>query len=631
MGAAQENYERQVDAAKSAAKRIISAYENVANKQFDIAKKANDLIQKSNDSILDKRLEAEDRVFSLKLKNESEEWKFRKLVERADKITAKAADDLAQAGAADDPEKARAKAEAAFDRADAFREQALAIAEGNEELGLQRLALDSLNRAMREREGGEKDFQKSLKHTATDAQRTGVIMSGKVKDLQELQERFVKLMEPTDGQGRLLDMDQLEKNRREAAGLIKDFMATAMGQDLPVTRMLDFSGIREQLQRQINGVDIELVRTSPQALDQLRATLQSAIDKFDLEVTIAGKLELEFASGFQIKSIEDYNKAIEEAPGKLETAAKQAANLDRVMSQQEATAKKVAAALDGQGREPQTFTSAGFGGASSTTTIPLSETDKKVNELIDGLRSLSQQERITAEDFNRLARLGREIDDEEWLVGAIGGFSEEEKAKIGSALQALKDFTVLMEATDLSFVEGSFEDAAARLQETLKLWEGYSKAAGEEQRRAAVNSEAAATNTNNLQTNLSAAVMPASQIADNMERAALASARINIAQPQSAYAGRYFASGGDARGIDSIPAMLAPNEFVINSRSSRRFFTQLQAINAGQRPVYRDSGGQVTNIGDVSITVQDSGSPQKTAREVMKAFRRESRRGSSRL
>ena len=91
----------------------------------------------------------------------------------------------------------------------------------------------------------------------------------------------------------------------------------------------------------------------------------------------------------------------------------------------------------------------------------------------------------------------------------------------------------------------------------------------------------------------------------------------------------YFASGG--RGTDTIPAMLSEGEFVTNAKSSRRFFSQLQAMNAGRTPVYRESGGSTTNIGDVSISVNESSSPRQTGREVMQAFRRETRRGSGRI
>lgn len=89
----------------------------------------------------------------------------------------------------------------------------------------------------------------------------------------------------------------------------------------------------------------------------------------------------------------------------------------------------------------------------------------------------------------------------------------------------------------------------------------------------------------------------------------------------------YFANGG--RGTDQILAMLSDGEFVTNAKASRRWASQLIAMNAGREPVFRESGGSTTNIGDVSINVNESASPKATAREVMSAIRRETRRGSS--
>jgi len=76
--------------------------------------------------------------------------------------------------------------------------------------------------------------------------------------------------------------------------------------------------------------------------------------------------------------------------------------------------------------------------------------------------------------------------------------------------------------------------------------------------------------------------------------------------------------------------MLSPGEFVINAQSSRRFFSQIQAINAGKQPVFRQDGGSsTTTIGD--IHVHGASDPETTARTVMKKIRRETRRGSGRL
>jgi hypothetical protein len=96
---------------------------------------------------------------------------------------------------------------------------------------------------------------------------------------------------------------------------------------------------------------------------------------------------------------------------------------------------------------------------------------------------------------------------------------------------------------------------------------------------------------------------------------------------------KYFDRGGFApKGTDTIPAMLSPGEFVVNARSTRRFFSQLQAINTGVEPVFRANGGPVTNnnIGDVSIAVNGAQNPRVVGREVAKAIFREKRRGTIR-
>lgn len=93
----------------------------------------------------------------------------------------------------------------------------------------------------------------------------------------------------------------------------------------------------------------------------------------------------------------------------------------------------------------------------------------------------------------------------------------------------------------------------------------------------------------------------------------------------------YRASGGNIRGQDVIPAMLAQDEFVINARSSRRFFSQLQAMNSGQTPVFRDQGGPVTNIGDINVNVTASNTSIQTARQIATDLRRELRRKTSRF
>lgn len=93
----------------------------------------------------------------------------------------------------------------------------------------------------------------------------------------------------------------------------------------------------------------------------------------------------------------------------------------------------------------------------------------------------------------------------------------------------------------------------------------------------------------------------------------------------------FRAAGGFARGTDTIPAMLSPGEFVMNARSSKRFASQLIAMNAGVNPVYRQEGGPVVNntvnVGD--INVNGTADPDDTARRVVSQLRREFRRGTA--
>jgi TP901 family phage tail tape measure protein len=95
---------------------------------------------------------------------------------------------------------------------------------------------------------------------------------------------------------------------------------------------------------------------------------------------------------------------------------------------------------------------------------------------------------------------------------------------------------------------------------------------------------------------------------------------------------RRFAIGGFApRGTDTVPAMLTPGEFVVNARDSKRFFSELVAINSGRRPIFRQDGGAVSqSFGDININVPDGRGPVD-ARELAKELRRQLRRKTARL
>lgn len=142
----------------------------------------------------------------------------------------------------------------------------------------------------------------------------------------------------------------------------------------------------------------------------------------------------------------------------------------------------------------------------------------------------------------------------------------------------------------------------------------------------------------NVGASIQGGVSPSSTIATNLWSAAEATRQIstNLSTTPNmvgkALGGMmHLAGGGAARGTDTIPAMLSAGEFIVNARSARRFLPELTAINAGADPIYRETGGSVTNVGDISVNITETKGPRQTGREVAKALRREFRRGSSRL
>jgi TP901 family phage tail tape measure protein len=123
--------------------------------------------------------------------------------------------------------------------------------------------------------------------------------------------------------------------------------------------------------------------------------------------------------------------------------------------------------------------------------------------------------------------------------------------------------------------------------------------------------------------------------ADAMSELAAAAATVQPPQAEegpmtAAHGGMAFlAGGGRPRGTDVIPAMLSPGEMVMSAATTRRFASQLTAMNAGVKPSYHSQGGHTTNIGDINVTVQGGGTGRQTARSIATELRRELRRGTS--
>ena len=181
------------------------------------------------------------------------------------------------------------------------------------------------------------------------------------------------------------------------------------------------------------------------------------------------------------------------------------------------------------------------------------------------------------------------------------------------------------------------KDAAANVAQQMQNVKSAAQGAKEQieginskMKDAANNATSVGVNSQASVGGISAAARTAAVLAANMERAAAASAQIGSGgRAATAFHGRFFAAGG--RGMDKIPAFLSRGESVINSKNSARFFSEIHAMNQGSKPVFREQGGSVTNVGDVNVTVKGGDTSQQTVREIGRALRREIQRGTIKL
>jgi hypothetical protein len=82
------------------------------------------------------------------------------------------------------------------------------------------------------------------------------------------------------------------------------------------------------------------------------------------------------------------------------------------------------------------------------------------------------------------------------------------------------------------------------------------------------------------------------------------------------------------RGSDTEPAMIGKREMVMTEQASMQFAPLLRAMNQGSLPVYMNKGGNVTNVGDINVTMQGGGTSTASAKEFAKTVRRGIRRGT---
>jgi hypothetical protein len=188
-------------------------------------------------------------------------------------------------------------------------------------------------------------------------------------------------------------------------------------------------------------------------------------------------------------------------------------------------------------------------------------------------------------------------------------------------------------ASAAGIMKTNLSEAARRIAEFAPAAEGATQSLSAMSETA----NSTATNTASIGAAAAGSVAGVDSLATAYERLAAAKQKAASAgggEAATPYHGgplRYYADGGPTRGQDNVPAMLSRGETVVNSKNSKRFYSELNAMNQGSQPVYREQGGSVTNVGDVNVTVKGGETSQQTVREIGHALRREFQRGNVKL
>ena len=223
-------------------------------------------------------------------------------------------------------------------------------------------------------------------------------------------------------------------------------------------------------------------------------------------------------------------------------------------------------------------------------------------------------------------------------------------AQTDNLTRRLIEETIVRTNRSIQIANEAIQKSAAQGTQTSEQLEATIKGAVQPSQAVETSVQGAATAAGNFQTssnNAAQNLIDGAQAATTINQQLQAASQLQIGSggaPVQAQIGkyiqgfargglvRYLASGGFApRGTDTVPAMLSHGEYVVNARSTRKFFSQLQAMNAGVQPRHFQEGGPVTNFGDINVTVDNSRGGESTGRQIARSLKRELRRNNTSL
>ena len=447
-------------------------------------------------------------------------------------------------------------------------------------------------------------YQRTQEQVAKDAEERQHVAEAHNAELSKLRLKIEDELKSTvkdeGGVVEFKDSATFARDLKAAESDTKTFLARMKeyGKDFSADFLADpraFEAMKRETERALASAHLQNIELAPEALAKLNAQMSASVAK--LRVEVPAILKLEQLTGEDIRKV-GLQKVLDDASAKYISTLTQSA-------QAEGATKKIAAGRAEYEKGMAAFKplfdqpATAWGGLGAR-----SDPDqyRKAVDAVNQMKELAAQTSVThAEALNLQTALNRINWDK-----VFPSTAQSEQAY--AAIQTMLDGINTMSEQTATAPSAAAQGAAQEIQRILEGM-GNTKTATEDAARASRDF------TSSLER---AATIDLTALVNGLST--VGGAMFNMSSGAA-----HYASGG--MGTDTTPAMLSRGEFVMNAASTRRFYSQLTAMNAGGTPSDTNQGVSVTNIGDVSITIPGSSSPQATAQAVAEGLRRMSRMG----
>jgi TP901 family phage tail tape measure protein len=592
--------------------KIISARSKFASELNTAINDSRKAILDSNNRIFELQSKQSDRKFESNTRNLSDAQQVFALTQRAASTARLAEEDLRKAFATGD-ENLKQRALSQFSKAENLGEQARQIGQRAGSRALEAKAAKELNDISNRQINAEQsinnlqgDRQKKLAKERDEQEKI-------VEEIRKQQKIVLDNTGFFDKEGKQFSAEDQAKRAKLQQDALKEIGKLAFSaKDFKAADALGLGQFVQSIQNDLHNRPIKLEFDVLSNIAKVKAEIQKSLSNIDVKLPFVKQLEQ--VSGKDLHngaSPDQINQTVSQLATEAQAIRKNVqdqANLDQEIVKKRAEIQELIGNLEK--RLPN---------------APEGPAKEAVKGTIEQLRSLASESSIDIGKVNEAIAKLKTVD--------FGG-------KFGSM------------ATDAKIIQAAFQQAgtlADKLQQKQDANPVDLKRLQEIQGvLSAIGIDNLVTGAGDAVTKIASSVEPIGTIEDSAfntagyyERAATAIAAIATttfpAVPAQAGTTAQFgkmdfrAFGGQPRGMDTIPVMARAGESIITPQATRRFFSQIQAMNAGQQPVFRQDGGTVNNTtGDITINVHGAGSPTKVGRAVMREFLREKRRGTGR-